>query len=584
MTASRRIIYEFDRFRIDAARRLLSRDGATVPLTPKNFDLLLTLVRRRGQVLTKEDLLRTIWHRTAVEESNLTQNIFVLRKVLGETPNDHRYVVTVPGQGYRFVAPVREYEEQPLPDWADAAAGVDDQAVSIAVLPFKNIDPQTGDEYWGPGLASSLISRLSRLRRIAVRSTSAVLKYGDAGHHSPQSAGRELGVSAVLDGTIQRAGGSIRVNAELIGVRDGVSLWAGQFDNSFTDVFGTQDAISEQVVRALQIELTGEERKRLTSKETESSEAYRLYIKGRYFWDQRTRGGLLKGAEYARQALALDPHYVLAYVGLADSYLLLGEYLHLSPADTFPRAKEAALRALELDESMAEAHASLAEVLFFYEWDWAKAEEAYQRACGLDPHYATAHHWYAWFLMTQQRFGEAVTEISLAQQLDPGSLTLAATLGLPLYFRREYERAAEQYREALEMSPNFTLAHYYLGLALLQAGEFGPAISSLHKVKAVDYQQQVTAQLGYAYARLGRRPEALKMLHDLRRMKLHYYVSPYIETIILAALHEKGEALDRLEQAFEERAPWMVFLRIEPCFDSLRSERRFRRLVREMWG
>lgn len=583
MQATRRTIYEFGQFRIDAVRRLLARNGATVPLTPKNFDLLLTLVQRREQVLTKEELLRTIWPHTVVEESNLTQNIFVLRKLLGETPNDHHYIVTVPGQGYRFVAPVREYEEQPRPDWADDLAGVDEQTVSIAVLPFKQIDPQTDEAYWGPGLASSLINRLSRLRLLMVRPTSAVLKYSAAGY-SPQLAGQELGVTAVLDGTLQRAGDSIRVNVELIRVRDSASLWVGQFDNSFTDIFSTQDAISEQVARALQVELTGEERNKLTRKETDDSEAYRLYIKGRFFWEQRTRSGLLKGVEYARRALALDPDYTRAYIGLADSYLLLGEYLHLSPADTFPHAKEAARRALELDESSAEAHASMAEVLFFYDWDWARAEAAYQRACLLDPHYATAHHWYAWFLMTQKRFGEALTQINLAQRVDPGSLTLATTLGLPFYFQHEYAQAVEQFREALEMSPNFTLAHYYLGLALLQLGEFGPAISAFHKVKAVDYQQQVTALLGHAYARLDRRPEALKMLQDLRKMKQHNYVSPYIEAIIYAALDEKRAALDRLEQAFEERAPWMVFLQIEPFFDSLRPERRFRRLLQKLWG
>jgi tetratricopeptide (TPR) repeat protein len=275
---------------------------------------------------------------------------------------------------------------------------------------------------------------------------------------------------------------------------------------------------------------------------------------------------------------------VRAYIGVADSYLLLGEYLHLPPSEAFPRAKGAALRALELDDSLAEAHASLAEVFFFFEWDWAKAEEEYRRACELNPRYASARHWYAWFLMAQARFDEALAEVSVAQKLDPGSLTLATAIGLPFYFRREYEQAAEQYREALEMNPNFTLAHYYLGLALMQLGRYGEAISSLRKVRAVDYQQQVTAQLGCAYARAGRRAEALGMLRELRAMRQRGYVSPYMEAIVYAALGERDEAVGWLERALGERAPWMVFLQIEPCFDALRPEPRFRQLVRQLWG
>src|SRR4051794_6314538 len=329
MSSARRIIYEFGPFRLDAERRLLSRNGTIVPLTPKNFDLLLTMVQHRGQVMSKEELLRRVWPRTSVEGSNLTQNIFVLRKFLGETPNDHNYIVTAPNHGYRWVAPVREIED----DAGDTMGelGSISNATTIAVLPFKNIGA-IDDEYLGSGLAGSLIARLNRLSSVIARPTTSVLKYADPGY-GPQAAGRELGVSVVLDGTIQRAGSEIRVNVELIRVHDAAPLWTRQFNTVFTNLFSTEDAIAEEVVRSLQVTLTGAENQRWSNKDTENIEAYQLYIKGRFFWEQRTRSGLLKGIEYAEKALALDPNYVRAHIGLADSYSLLGQYLYLSPSE-----------------------------------------------------------------------------------------------------------------------------------------------------------------------------------------------------------------------------------------------------------
>src|ERR1051325_11886457 len=256
MNSTQRSTYEFGPYRLDSVRRLLTCDGEQVPLAPKNFDLLLTLVENRGHTLTKEELLQRIWPRTAVEESNLTQVIFVLRKELRETPNDHFFIVTVPGQGYRFVAPVRTFEDSAgaPPKWLSENTSANHRAVTVAVLPFKNIGQQTGDEYWGPGLAGSLINRLNRLRAIAVQPITSVLPYANVGQ-SAQVAGQKLGVSVVLDGPVQRAGESIRVNVELIRVEDGLTLWASHFDNNITDIFSTQDAISEQVVHALDVEL-----------------------------------------------------------------------------------------------------------------------------------------------------------------------------------------------------------------------------------------------------------------------------------------------------------------------------------------
>jgi DNA-binding winged helix-turn-helix (wHTH) protein/tetratricopeptide (TPR) repeat protein len=570
--------YEFGPYRLLPSERLLLRDGKVVPLTPKVFDTLLVFIRHRGQLLSKDELMKLIWRDTIVEEGNLTQNIFILRRILGESPHDHQYLVTIPQQGYRFVAKVKETHEaeSEARGAAGEVGGQTENALvrSIAVLPFTMLnDPPDGD-FGGLGLADTLITKLSNIRQLLVRPTSAVLKYR-SDKEDLLAIGRELQVDAILDGSIQRLGNYIRVNVRLVRVPSGLALWAGNFDDEFKDIFYVQDSIAEQVVGALELKLSGEERRRLARSYTDNVEAYQLYVKGRYYWDQRTEQGLLKAADYVRRALQLDANYAPAYIGLADTYALLGEYLYLSPAEAFPPSKIAAQKALEIDSYMAEAHASLAEVAFFYEWNWSEAEMNFRRAVELKPEYASGRHWYAWFLLAMDRLEEATECLKQAQKHDPGSLMLNTVLGLPFYYSRQYERAIAQYLETLEMNPDFLQARYYMAAALTQLGRYEEAIAEYQKVISVEYAQQTSALLGYTYAISGQEDKAREMLKWLRELSEKRYVSPYLEALVYAGLGDNGAALAKLKSACQGRAAWTVFLNIDPFLDSLRSDPRF---------
>ncbi|HEY0077217.1 MAG TPA: winged helix-turn-helix domain-containing protein [Pyrinomonadaceae bacterium] len=581
--------YEFGPFRLDVMRALLLRKGEHVPLSPKAFETLLTLVRNRGRVMKKEELIERIWPDSFVEEGNLTQNIFVLRKALGEGPNDHRYIVTVPGQGYRFVAPVRGLSEETA-ETAGEARGLAPQTfegvetvASIAVLPFKTLGgEEASDRFLGPGLADALITRLSSITKITVRSTTAVLKYTDP-EQNPFDAGRELGVETVLSGYVQRSGERIRVTVQLVRLRDGKTLWAEKFDEKFTDVFTVQDSISEQVAGALTLKLTAEEQRLLTKRYTENSEAFQAFIKGRYFWNKRTTEGLRKAIEYAQQAIAIDPAYALAYVGLADSYNLLPGHSGLSPRDAFPKAKAAAMRALEIDDTLAEAYASLGFVNYRFDWDWAASERNFLRAVELKPNYPTAHHWYGESLAATGRLEESIATLERALELDPLSLPVNTDLGQSLYFARRYEEASEQLRRALEMDSNFIRALIILGMVYDQQGRFDGATALMQKAVELSARNPLALSgLAYTHASAGKALEARLILEELQQLSRQRYVSPYNLAVVHAGLRETSAALDFLEKAVEQRDVWLVWLKVNPRFDPLRADSRFEELMRRV--
>ena len=579
MTTSEKGIYEFGPFRIDMERYLLLRDGETIPLSPKVFETLLFLIQHRGEVAKKDEILESVWPDTFVEEGNLAQNIFLLRKALGEEKNEHRYIVTIPGVGYRFVAPVKEYEGLPPP-----REEVAEQPVrSIAVLPFKNLAGETANKFFGPGLADALIMRLSSIRYLKVRPTAAVLKYNNL-KEDPLVIGRELNVAALLDGVYQQEADKIRVSVQLVSVKDGITLWAAKFDENLTDIFAIQDSISEQVVRSLALQLSGDEQRQLKRNYTHDPEAFQLFIKGRYFWNQRTPEGLRKALDYAQQAIAIDPLYAPAYVGLADSYSLLGaQHGVLAPRESFPKARAAAERALEIDEKLAEAYASKGFIDCVFEWDWARSEQDYLKAIELKPNYPTAHHWYGELLTILGRFDEAYRELQMAQGLDPLSLAINVDLAASFFNSRQYDRSERQLLNLLELNPNFIRAHTVLGRVHEQKGEYAKAIDLLDRAVELSGADPVPlSALAHAFASAGKMSEAGKILEDLQESANRRYVSACHIAGIYIGLGKNDLAFKWLDQAVENRDIELVWLKVNPIFDPLRSDARFVELVRRV--
>ncbi len=562
------IRYEFGDYSLLPSERLLLRGGEPVPLKPKVFDTLLTLVQHRRRLLSRDELIGLIWPGRIVEEGNLSQNIFTLRKLLGERPHEHRFIVTVPGQGYRFVAKVKEVLDE---ESASAPGSAGGGLKSLAVLPLKSLPPTEDESYLGLVIADTLITRLNSGSGISVRPTTAILKYTRT-DEDPLKVGRELVVDVVVDGTVRWVGEKVRVNLQMVDVRTRETIWAGLFEAATDDLVRVEDSIAEQVVAALKVVVRGGGRR---GRAPADIETYQTYVKGRFFWDKRTEEGLKVGLACAREVVAAEPDFALGHVGMADSYLLMGEYSYAAPEEAFPAALAAVQQALSLNPELGEAQASLAEYLFFYEWDWARAEEHYQRALRLSPDYATARHWYTWFLCAMGRFEEAAEQIRRAQMLDHGSIVLYTMVGMPFYFRGDYRRAIEQFRRTLEMDLSFGHVRYYLGSALAHSGRYEEAAAQFEEQIAADPIQQALGLLGYCYARSGRAGRAREMLARLDELEGRRHVSPYVRAFVHVGLGETGEALSQLEKTYERRSPWMVWLNVDPFFGSLRSEPRF---------
>jgi DNA-binding winged helix-turn-helix (wHTH) protein/tetratricopeptide (TPR) repeat protein len=577
------ICYSFGAFRLDMQRYLLLRAGEPTQLSPKALKTLLVLVQNRDRVVSKDELLRTIWPDAHVEESNLAQNIFVIRKVLSER-NNERYILTIPGSGYRFVGQVEEIVEEPSRKPIRETSGVSlaQSGILIAVLPLKRLSSMPTDEFLGLGFADALITRLSNLKQIKVRPTSSVLKYREA-RDDLIAVGHELRVDALLDGVFQRAGNQIRVSVQFVRVADGVTLWAAKFDEEFTNILSIQDSISEQVAGALALKISGEEEQQLRKNYTASSEAFQHFIRGRYFWNLRTLEGLRKSMSCAEQAIQVDPTYAPAYVGLADAYNLLAGHGGLAPKETFPKARAAATVALEIDPSLAEAYASLAFINYRFDWNFEEAERNFQKANALKPNYSTAHHWYGEALASAGRFEESLTELSCSQEFDPLSLPISTDLAQTLYFARRYEESESQVRKALEMDPKFIRAHIVLGAALEQMHRYEEAVESLElAVELSNRNSFAVSGLGHLYASMGKKEAAQECLQFL--LELEQYSSPYNIAVVYAGLGDTENALKYLERAVEVRDVWMVWLPVTPRFDSFRDDERFVKLVTQIRG
>jgi DNA-binding winged helix-turn-helix (wHTH) protein/tetratricopeptide (TPR) repeat protein len=584
MTTQAQRLYNFGPFQLDTGTQVLRRDGKSVPLKPKLLELLILLVESSGRIVRKDELIKHFWPDTFVEEGNLPVSVCELRKALGEVRGDRQYIETVPRRGYRFVARVSEAGEASVQlDRGDPSAEVTSNRAAgwangtIAVLPFKAIG-MMGDQYLALGMADALITRLSNLRQITIRPTSSVRKYDR--EQDPVVAGRDLRVEWVLEGSVQKSGKRIRVTVQLVSVGDGLSLWAETFDEKFTNIFAVEDSISKLVAAALAPKLSIEERRLLAKRHTENAEAYQGYLKGRYFLEKRTEAAFRKAIGCFEDAIQIDPSFALAYSGLADCYICLYSYAR-GPNALRAEAKEKALEALRLDDSLGEAHASLAH-LTFMERDWSGAESEFKRAIELNPNYPVAHNWYAVFLRTMGRFDEAIAETRKAQKLDPLSLSVNTQMGSLLYVSRRFDEAILQLLQVVELDPNYPTSHFYLGLAYEAKGMYDEAIREYDQAIVLGgADPELTARVAAVYALSGRRPEARMMLDELKELSRCRHVSHYDIATVHTALGDKEQALASLEKSYE-KLETVFALNVDPTLDSLRGEPRFERLLRRL--
>ncbi|HEY6186108.1 MAG TPA: winged helix-turn-helix domain-containing protein [Pyrinomonadaceae bacterium] len=650
-------IYEFGAFRLNVKAKLFLKENKPVPLNPKTFELLAMLVQRSGHLIEKEELLRELWPDSFVEESNLTQNIYLLRKALGEDANGDAYIKTVPRHGYRFMAEVREVHEdlkEPLAETQSTQALAPVEAEkqemtppprssylidyepllelsppvtsqmpggrlraglitlltalslavalaffwnssrrerrettstgkAIAVLPFKTLGAESQQEMLGLGMADAIIIKMSKLRQVPVLPTSTIIKYTGR-EHDPVAIGRELGVDAVLDGTVQRSGDRIRVTVQLIRLDDATTLWSEVYDEQFISIFSVQDVISEHVAESLKPDLSHEEKAQLAKHSTGNTEAYEAYVRGLYFWNKRSEDGLARAVEYFQRAVEKDPDFALAYAGLADAYGLIGffGYKLLPFAEAHAKAKAAAERALYLDETIAEAHTAMAMIKEIYESDSASAEREHQRAVTLNPNSATAHQRYSVYLNDHGKLDEGLQEMYRARSLDPLSAVINSNLGITLYYRHDYDQAAEYCRKSIETEPDYIPPQIALGMIYEEKGQYTEAIAQFNRAKAVargHLYAQALEGLGFTYAAMGRRDEAQKVLAELDQLAKVNETAQFSKVSILARLGQTKEAFKILEREIAGSTELPFWFRTDPRYESLRSDPDYREFL-----
>lgn len=457
----------------------------------------------------------------------------------------------------------------------------EDAIDSLAVLPLVNASSDASAEYLSDGITESIINSLSQLPQLRVMARATVFRYKGL-EVDPIEVGQALDVRAVMLGRVLQIGDQLVIKTELVDVADGSHLWGAQYNRKPEDILAVQDEISGEIYEKLRLRLTGEDhKKRLAKRHTDNTEAYQLYLRGRYHTSKATREGLQKGIDYFHQAIQIDPAYALAYSGLAEAFYGLSG-AHQPPKEAMPKARAAALKALEIDDTLAEAHASLALVKVFYDWDWTGAETEYRRAIELNPGYASAHHWYGWYLALMGRLDQATSEMQRAQELDPLSLEITADLGLSFFFARQYDRAIEQFRKALEMDQHFIWARFFIGWAKEQQGLIDEAIAEYRRAAEEEDALVIKAALGHAFAMGGRRDEAQAILSEFEQLSESTHVSPYDFAIIYTALGESEQAFAALERAYENRSEALVWLKVDPRLDPLRTTPQFIDLLRRV--
>jgi TolB-like protein/DNA-binding winged helix-turn-helix (wHTH) protein len=634
--------FRFGNFSLNPAERRLLRCGETVRLTPKVFDTLLLLLKNAGHLVEKETFLNQLWPDAFIEEASLAQNISILRRILGDDGNGNKFIQTVPKRGYRFVAEVRDLTDEitntrngrgtdqrggpgPAVDQtavpepvipvevqgskhksAKAALSIalvaalaiaigtgyilwrrshrptqSAHRVMMAVLPFQNLSGDSTQDYVSDGLTEEMITQFGRMdpQQLGVIARTSAMAYKDT-RKTTLEIGRELGVDYILEGSVRRDDSRVRVSAQLIQVKDQTHLWARSYDRAMRDLLSLQGEVAQAIAEEIQIKLSKRPGAFPTTNRPLDVEAYEIYLRGLYYWNRRSQADLQRGIAYFQQAIDRDPNNALAYAGLANSYFVRAISGAVPTEDVMPKAEAAALKALELDDSLAEAHTSLAHISANYEWNWSKAESEYKKAIELNPSYSTGHHYYAMFLMAMGRHTEALEEMKRAQRLDPLSPAILTFIGKAHYYAGNNEEAIRQYRKVLDSDPSFPIARSFLINSLELAGRFEDAVTEL-KIEA--------AQLGRSSDQAGARTRAYQKAgpagywrESLRQGQAGGDLGPGSDldtASIYARLGDKEEAFSLLDRAYAQRNMWLMNLKVDPRFDNLRSDSRFQSLL-----
>jgi TolB-like protein/DNA-binding winged helix-turn-helix (wHTH) protein len=594
-----RPFYAFGPYRLDRETRLLTRDGSLVPLTPKVVDVLLLLVENRDRLVEKQELMRAVWPDSFVEESNLTQSISVLRKTLGSDAGGQPYIETIPKRGYRFVTPVAEAPAQGLAKrrtrsaLALLALGVVLAGTtayllksrgpsipdihSVVVLPLRNLSGDPEQEYFADGITAALIGKLAKLGQLRVISYTSAMHYKGTTERLPEVA-RELKVDAVVEGSVTRSGDRVRISVQLIYAATDGQLWADTYEREMRDVLTLQSEVATAIAHQVRIRITPAEEGRLASARAVNPRAYEAYLKGLYHFEKWSRESRL-AIEYFQLAIEADPRYAPAYAGLAESYIWLLSSGYLAPKEAIAAARAAASRALEIDDTLSEAHTALALVLFWYDWDWSGAEKEFKRALDLKPHHTSTSRWYGHYLMAIGRTEESLAMTRRGLDLDPLSPLMNLELGWGYLDARQYDRAIEQLRKTLSLDPNYITAHGLLWSAYVLKGMHNEAVAELRKTMTLAGEEpEDVAAVGDAYAREG--------IHGVWRWRLKRAVrmgaAPYDVAVMQAALGEKEQALGWLEKALREHDASLRFLKVNAWFDPLRSDARFAALLKRI--
>jgi TolB-like protein/DNA-binding winged helix-turn-helix (wHTH) protein/Flp pilus assembly protein TadD len=616
---------KFGIFEADLDARELRKAGKLLPLQEQPFQLLAMLLRRPGEVVTREEMQASLWPQTIVDfDHGLNKAVSKVRDALGDSAENPRFIQTVARRGYRFLADVAVVArarpvESAAPEavssdsndaravaspkvswrlaaWALAALAIAlslwvgalrmtsapkssaPQVRSLAVLPLENLSGDSSQEYFADGMTDELITQLAQIRALRVISRSSVMSYKHL-HRPLTEIARELNVEAVVEGSILRSGDRVRITAQLIRVPADEHIWAQSFEGNLSDTLALQGKVAQAVADRIRVTLSSTENAALQKTQSVNIQAYDDYLKGRYYWNQRTREGLKQAIDYFKSSIASEPKYAEAYAGLADSYALSGdwEYGILAPAQAFAQAKQAAYQALALNDNLSEAHTSLAFVLDLYGWDWEGAEEQYQLAIALSPGYATAHHWYAFHLLLMGHIGAGIDELRIAENLDPLSLIIGADVADALCIAHRFDESVQQSRKTLALGPNFALGHFELGQALVQLRQYDAAIAEFHKaIEIAGHRAVFDSNLAYAYAVSGRTAEAVQIAKDLQLRPDSNLSANENIALIYAGLRDPDQAMIWLNKAYDARFNPSILLR--PGFDSLRQDPRFKDL------